>query len=199
MHAESSADSVSATQLAEAAILLPPQDLNSAVVAPGVTTNNIHQPSPEVKCHLLMPKTTEGWEAANHHFHSSLVLSASSLSEKYSILTDGVYSYFQFSCGTKPVRKRSKKQRPLHNTSLKEVTRKKKLAKQELHQARQQGFPSEVIQSLAQQFFGLVRSHSRLKKAANARSVTRSVRCLCVCLLPLQRQHRSFLRSKKGT
>ena len=190
MHAESSADSVSATQLAEAAILLPPQDLNSAVVAPGVTTNNIHQPS-QVLC--LKPQM-----AGKLLITTSLVLSAS-LSEKYSILTDGVYSYFQFSCGTKPVRKRSKKQRPLHNTSLKEVTRKKKLAKQELHQARQQGFPSEVIQSLAQQFFGLVRSHSRLKKAANARSVTRSVRCLCVCLLPLQRQHRSFLRSKKGT
>ena len=52
----------------------------------------------------------------------------------------------------------------------------KKLAKQELRQARQQGFPTAVIQSLAQQFFSLVRSHSHLKKSANARLGARSAR-----------------------
>ena len=150
------------------------------MVAPGVTTNTTQlPPSPEVKCHLLMPQTTEGWEAANQHFINILlvpaVLNASTLTEKYSILTDGVYSYFQSSCGTKPIRKQ-KKQRPLHNTSLKEVARKKKLAKQELRRARQQGFPTAAIQSLAQQFFSLVRSHSRLKKSGNARLGARSAR-----------------------
>ena len=103
----------SATQLAEAAILLASQDLNCAVVAPAVTTNTS-------SCHQLlrssvtysMPQTTEGWEAANQYFINILlvpaVLNTSTLTEKYSILTDGVYSYFQFSCGTKPIRKQKK-------------------------------------------------------------------------------------------
>ena len=90
-------------------------------------------------------------------------------------VTDGVYSYFESSCGTKPIRKQ-KKQRPLHNTSLKEVAWKKKLAKQELPRARQQVFPTAVIQSLTQQFFSLVRSHSCLKKSAKARLGARSAR-----------------------
>ena len=135
--------------------------------------------SPEVNSHLHLPNTQEGWEAANNYSYNSLVpavLNASSISEKYSILTDGVCSYFESSCGTEPVRKRPKKQRPLHDTSLKELTRKKKLAKQELHRARQQGFPTEVIQSLSRQFFTLVRSHSKLKKSANGRSAARNVR-----------------------
>ena len=124
----------SATQLVEAAIFSAPQDLNSAVAAPGVTTNTTQlSPSPEVKCHLLMPQTTEGWEDANQHFTNILVpavLNASTLSEKYSILTDGVYS--TFSPPVVPNQLGNKKQRPLHNTSLKEVARMKKLAKQEL-------------------------------------------------------------------
>ena len=69
-----------------------PQDLNSAVVTLSDTT---HPQLPEVKRHLHMPKTTEGWEAANNHFHNSLVpavLNASLLTEKYSILMDGIYS-----------------------------------------------------------------------------------------------------------
>ena len=56
------------------------------------------------------------------------------------------------------------------------MARKKKLAKQELRRARQQGFPTAAIQSLAQQFFSLVRSHSRLKKSANARLGARSAK-----------------------
>ena len=50
------------------------------------------------------------------------------------------------------------------------------MAKQELRQARQQGFPAEAIQSLAHQFLSLVRSHSRLKRSSNARQKTRDVR-----------------------
>ena len=52
----------------------------------------------------------------------------------------------------------------------------KKLAKQELRQTRQQGFPTAEIQSLAQKFFCLVHSHSRLKKSASARLSARSAR-----------------------
>ena len=96
-----------------------------------------------------------------------------SLRSTYSILTYWVYSYFESSCGTEPVSKCPKKQWPLHNNSLKELTRK---AKQELHPARQQGFPAEVIQSLSRQFFTLVRSHSKLEKTANGRSVFSNVR-----------------------
>ena len=53
----------SAKQLVEAAILSAPQGMNSAVAAPGVNHTMQLPPTPEVKCHLLMPQTTEGWEA----------------------------------------------------------------------------------------------------------------------------------------
>ena len=97
----------------EAAIFLAPQNSNSAVLAPAVsceTTNTIlvSPPLPEVKSRLLLPKTEEGWEEANDHFHNILVpavLSAHSLPEKYTTLTDGTYSYFQSSCGTKSARR----------------------------------------------------------------------------------------------
>ena len=168
----------------EAAIFLAPQNSNSAALAPAAsceTTNTIpvSPPLPEVKSRLLLPKTEEGWEEANDHFHNILVpavLSAHSLPEKYTTLTDGIYSYFQSSCGTKSARRSPLKKRPLHNTSLKEVTKQKKLAKQELQCALQQGFPPEAIQSLAHQFLSLVRTHSNLKKSANARSAAQSVK-----------------------
>ena len=80
-----------------------------------------------------------------------------------------------FSPPVVPQIRKQKKQRPLHNTLLKEVA-KKKLAKQELRRACQQGFPTAVFQSLAQQFFSLVHSHSHLKKSANARLGARSAR-----------------------
>ena len=50
--------------------------------------------------------------------------------------------------------------------ALKEVGKKKNAARKELRLAQKQGFSSEAIQSLAQQFFSLVRSHSRMKKAS---------------------------------
>ena len=117
-------------QSTEAAIFLTPLNLNSATPAQAVsceTTNILPVSStpPTVKGHLLLPKTAEGWEAANEHFNTILVpavLTASSLSEKYSTLIDGIYSYFQSACGSRAVRlshQHQKKKRPLHNTSLK--------------------------------------------------------------------------------
>ena len=159
-----------------------PLNSNSAMVA-GEPTNTIPAssvlPIPAVKGHLLLPKTTEGWEAANEHFSTILVpavLGTSSLSEKYSTLIDGIYSYFQPTCGSRAVRASPlKKRRPLHNTSLKEVKKEKKAAKLELRCARQQGLSPDAIQSIAQKFIALVRSR-KLKKSAEARSAAQSVK-----------------------
>ena len=179
-------DSVgSQPQPGEAAIFLTPLNLNSASQAPaasGETTNNIPalSPLPAMKQRLILPRTTEGWNAANEHFNNILVpavLGASSLSEKYSILMDGIYAYFQSSYGSTAAKPSPpQKRRPLHKTSLKEVTKQKKRAKLELRRACQQGFPPESIQSLAQQFLALVRSHSQLKRSADFRSAARSVK-----------------------
>ena len=160
-----------------------PLNSNSAMLA-DETTNTIPAssvlPIPAVKGHLLLPKTAEGWEAANQHFSTTLVpavLGASSLSEKYSTLIDGIYSYFQSTCGSRAVRASPlKKRRPLHNTSLKEVKKQKKAAKLELRGARQQGLSPDAIQSIVQKFIALVRSHSKLKKSAEARSAAQSVK-----------------------
>ena len=85
----------------EAAIFLTPQNSNSAAVATHAsceTTNNIpsHLPLPVVKSPLLPPKNSEGWQAANDHFHNILVpaiLSATSLPEKYTTLTEGISNH----------------------------------------------------------------------------------------------------------
>ena len=85
-------DSVgSQPQAGEAAIFLTPLNSNSASQAPaalGKTTNNMPalSPLPAMKQRLILPRTTEGWNAANEHFNNILVpavLGASSLSEKY--------------------------------------------------------------------------------------------------------------------
>ena len=156
---------------------------NSNFAAPALVgvneTTIIPVASPKVKPHLILPKTIEGWQEANKYFERSLapaVMLATNPHEKHSVLIEGIYSYFASVCGTKVIKVHKSKKRPLHNVSLKEVERKKKMAKQELRQARQQGFPAEAIQSLAHQFLSLVRSHSRLKRSSNARQKTRDVR-----------------------
>ena len=95
--------------------------------------------------------------------------------EKNRILVEGVYAFFASAYGTRQINLRKKRRRPLHNGSLKEVERNKKEAKKELKMAQQRGFSSEVIQSLAQQFFSLVRCHSSLKRSSNTRLLMRNM------------------------
>ena len=68
------------------------------------------------------------------------------------------------------------KKRPLHSRAIKEVERQKKDFKRELNLARKSGTPAEVVHSLATHCISLVRAHSKLKKASNARLLTREVK-----------------------
>ena len=98
-------------------------------VSANETTDNIPC-KPKVKSHLLLPKTTEGWKEANYYFDETLVpavMAAPTPQMKHVILIKGIYSSAR---GTKPVHTRKK--RPLHNASLKEMERRKKAAKREL-------------------------------------------------------------------
>ena len=102
-----------------------------------------------------------------------------------SVLCEGIYSYFASTYGTKTAATRRVK-RPLHNRALNEVERQKRSAKRELRLARKSGSPAEVVQSLATHFISLVRSHSKLKKASDFRSLTREVKTA------RERCHRDF-------
>ena len=93
-----------------------------------------------------------------------------------SVLCEGIYSYFASTYGTKTAATRRVKKRPLHSRALKEVERQKKDAKRELRLARKSGSPADVVHSLATHFISLVRAHSKLKKASNARLITREVK-----------------------
>ena len=164
----------------EVAMFFTPHNSNfTDSVSANETTDN-SPCKPKVKSHLLLPKTTEGWKEANEYFEETLVpavMAAPTPQMKHDILIEGIYSYFSSACGTKPAQKvHTRKKRPLHNASLKEVERRKKAAKRELRRAQQQGLPSEAIQSLACQFFSLVRSHSNLKRSSNARLMARDTR-----------------------
>jgi hypothetical protein len=168
--------------------MLSLQNINPAVRSPDdalvrftQTTNTFHTPHhvPQVKEYIKLPRIPEGWEEADHYFSTTLVpavIAEPVPQEKNRILVEGVYAFFASAYGTRQINLRKKRRRPLHNGSLKEVERKKKEAKKELKMAQQRGFSSEVVQSLAQQFFSLVRCHNRLKRSSNARLLMRNTR-----------------------
>ena len=173
--------------MAEDAIFFSPQDLNSAVTAPAAplvpalattTINTASHYVPLRKASLSLPTSDDGWKQADSFFQTSLVpaaLAVSSPLEMNRVLCEGIYSYFASSYGTKSISRVKSKKRPLHNRALKEVERQKKEAKRELRSARS-GSPVEFVQPLAQHFFSLVRAHSKLKRAADSRLLSRNVR-----------------------
>ena len=78
--------------------------------------------------------------------------------------------------GTKTINAKTSRKRLLHNRALKEVEKKKKEAKRELRSARQSGSPADVVQSVADHFISLVRTHSQLKSISNAHRLKKDVR-----------------------
>ena len=105
-------------------------DLNLVAMPPASNTtgSNYHSTS----------TSTPNHRGFGSHFHDILVpavLDRASPADKYETLSHGIYSYFESAYGTKSPCKHHQKKRPLHNTSLKEVARQKKLAKQALLQA----------------------------------------------------------------
>ena len=152
------------------------------------------QPSPEspvanYEGYLCLPTSAEDWKLADSFFQTTVVPEVLSLSypeQMSSVLCEGIYLYFASTYGTKTATTRRVKKRPLHNRALKEVERRKKDAKRELHLARKSGSPAEAVHSLATHFISLVRSHSKLKKASDVRSLTREVK------IARERCHRDF-------
>lgn len=116
-----------------------------------------------------LPFSREDWEKAYLHFTNNLlpaIVEAQSTVEKNQLLTTGLYNYFAEKYGTRKqpqVRNRDHHKQKRHDRALKKVTELKKKAKKEFRTAQREGFPQEQIQSLARNFFDLVRQ-SRLKR-----------------------------------
>ena len=161
-----------------------PLDLNFAAATPAalerleLTTNTINTslcPGPQTKASLKLPTTSDDWEQANTHFHTSLVpavLAVPTPQEMSRLLCEGLSTYFASKYGTNTTHAHKKKRRPL---PLKEVQRKKE-AKRELRSAKKNGSPVDVVHSLAKHFFSLVRAHGQLKRASRAQLLSRDVR-----------------------
>ena len=98
-------------------------------------------PSPATKATLCLSTSAEDWKLADS-FQTTLVpevFSLSSPEQMSSVLCEGIYLYFASMYGTKTTTTRRVKKRPLHNRALKEVERRKKDAKRELHLATKVG------------------------------------------------------------
>ena len=96
----------------ENAIFFTPQNSNlsaamsAASVGLPLTTGTCHT-DPQIRQHLKLPNTAEGWEEANTHFEKVLVpavMAAASPKEKNRILVEGVYMYFATTQGTKKIK-----------------------------------------------------------------------------------------------
>ena len=176
------------TSTAEEAIFFTAHNSNSAASAPAamiagaITTNtagDITTNTTPTKESPNLPKTPEAWEKADYYFKTILVptvLAATSPQDMNTILCEGIYSFFALTHGSKTSPAKKTKKRPLHNRVLKEVERKEKEAMRELKSANRSGSPSEVVHSIADRFFSLVRAHNQLKKVSNARLQARDVK-----------------------
>ena len=98
-------DSMHSLQNSNPAVRSP----NDALVRFTQTTNTFHTPHPvpQVKEHIKLPRTSEGWEEADHYFSTTLVpavIAESVLQEKYRILVEGVYAFFASAYGTRQIK-----------------------------------------------------------------------------------------------
>ena len=143
---------------------------------------------------LQLPSSQEAWVAADCHFSANLlpaVMNASTVEEKNTMLTTGIYQYFAESCGTRKVGQKQgtqQKKQKQHDRALKKVTELKKKAKKDFREAKLNGMTPEGTQTLARNFFYLVRQQSKLKrksKQAGEYASTRRARQQC---------HRHFWR-----
>ncbi len=95
-------------------------------------------------------------------------LQASSVEENNAVIADGTYKYFADNHGVRKRTSRGSKQKASkhqkHERALKKVKDLKSKARKEFRQAKREGRLREEVQSLAKNFFALVRQHSTLKK-----------------------------------
>ena len=142
------------------------------------TSNTIHKP--ESKPVLKLPSSQKDWAEADLHFQENLVpavVSEPSVQAKNRILCDGIYAYFSERYGTKqPKTDRNTKRRQKHDRALKRVKQLKGDAKKEFQRAKREGLQPETIQSLARNFYKLVREHNQLKKASHNANLSNQAR-----------------------
>ncbi len=141
-----------------------------------VLTPSSHQ----TKATLKLLSSKEDWQKANVYLKVNVVprvLQACSVEEKNSILADGIYTYFATAHDVRQTttRKRKVPSHGNHDRALK-VSELKKKARKEFRQARREGKVVEEIQSLARNFFNLIRQHSSLKKKSQRLSETGSAK-----------------------
>ena len=146
---------------------------------------------------LRLPKSPEEWDEANSLLSAvtPLVLQATRVEEKNTILCDGIYVIMSRRFGSRPLpRFKNQIQSKLkqHDRALKKVTRLKNEARQALRRAERQGESVSRIKSLAGKFLSLLRDHSRLKRESSRRLQRKEVS------IAREECHRNFWRYAKN-
>lgn len=98
----------------------------------------INSPVPSVKPRLYLPRLDDEWKKANTFFETELVpcvLNEASLEHKYTILVDGIYSYFAAHGGTRKVKHRNTTRQNKSVSQLRKAKELKNAARRELAQA----------------------------------------------------------------
>ena len=111
--------------------------------------------------------------------HSPSILSESSVDSKYTVLAEGVYTYFETVYGSVKVRHRHRNRQSKRQSKLaqqvKEAKALKTEARRELLQARRSTTISqEQVGSIAKRFFQSVRAHSKVRRADRSARMDRS-------------------------
>ena len=138
----------------------------------------------ETKPRLVLPTTVEGWNAANAFFEKVLVLEVVnqvSADDKHTVLTEGIYKYFERVCGTKSEGKGRKRQQKIAK-QVKEAKMRKREARKEFNEAKKFGLSQKNIQSIARKFFQSIRLHNQLvrkKQVLEKAVLMKAVRYRC--------------------
>ena len=145
-----------------------PTDLSlSSTVSPQPPLSQCPDFVPKPK--LQLPRSDEDWLKANAFFENELVpcvLRELSVDAKSTVLTEGVFSYFDVNFGTRKEKHRCRTRSNQLANQVKVARDLKNAARCELRQARTSAALSqEQISSIAKKFFDSVRSHNSLKRA----------------------------------
>ena len=127
------------------------------------------------------------WAEADLHFQENLVpavVSEPSIQAKNRILCDGIYTYFSKRYGTKQPKTDRNTKRRLAKTwqSTEESEATERWCQKKFQRAKREGLQPETIQSLARNFFKLVREHNQLKRTSCNASIDESMAARSSCL-----------------
>ena len=143
------------------------QSIQASCDRPTLTSASPYE-SPALKpTPFKTPKYTEQWEEVDlelAQYIDHVAISATSLEEKHSLLCQGIYNIMMTKFGMKRVASNQKKRKRTHERNLKDLRKKKDMAKKDLTQAKHHPGDEEAAHELSVKFHKLLRLHNKAKE-----------------------------------